>query len=103
MSSEALQKTFGSKSLSLQKQNRVCALGTPGIGKTTTTCILIRVLLAQKKIVVYLICRIKKNGFVYMFAPTLEAWGEVAVKVIRENKFDYIDTNVDKKIHLLSC
>jgi ABC-type glutathione transport system ATPase component len=32
---------------------RVCVVGTPGIGKTTTTCILIRLLLTQKKTVVY--------------------------------------------------
>jgi pantothenate kinase len=35
------------------KAFRICAVGTPGIGKTTTTCILIRLLLKQNDTVVY--------------------------------------------------
>jgi len=35
---------------------RVCALGTPGIGKTTTTAYLIKMLLDRKETVVYRVC-----------------------------------------------
>ena len=82
---------------------RVCALGTPGIGKSTSTCILIRLLLLQNKTVAYLIRKKNAKGLVYLFSPlrTESEDAEVAdvktskikafeadVKVIRENEFD---------------
>jgi hypothetical protein len=72
------------------KDFRICAVGTPGIGKTCTSCVLIRLLLEQKKTAVF---RVLGNGFVYMFIPT--ELGKVDVKVIRENEFDYDDENVN--------
>ena len=93
----SITENFWLNVIEATKTHRVCALGTPGIGKTTTTCILIRLLLAQKKTVVYLIRGINRNGFVYMFTPTLEASLEVDVKVIEEMNFKYSDANVDKE------
>jgi HeH/LEM domain/Retrotransposon hot spot protein len=75
---------------------RVCAVGTPGIGKTTTTCILIRqLLLEEKKTVVYHILGNNNDGYVYMFIPPVKDSRNFVVKVIRENEFDYADSNVN--------
>lgn len=46
---------------------RVCAIGTPGIGKTSSTSILIRMLLKAKKTVVYLIRSDEKVKWYYEF------------------------------------
>jgi hypothetical protein len=48
---------------------RVCALGTPGIGKTTSTAILIRMLLKKDRTVVYLVRTKKELGYYYEFLP----------------------------------
>ena len=48
------------KVIKATKVHRICALGTPGVGKTTTTCIFIWLLLEQKKTVVYQICGINE-------------------------------------------
>jgi hypothetical protein len=66
---------------------RVCSLGTPGIGKTTTTCILIRLLLFQNKTVVYHVRTEKKNGWVFKFSPTYIAT-TFDVDVIPEKFFE---------------
>ena len=39
------------------RKYRVCAIGTPGIGKTITTAVLIRLLLQQRRTVVYVVKR----------------------------------------------
>jgi hypothetical protein len=49
---------------------RVCAVGTPGIGKTSTTPILIRMLLNSGKTVVYLLRTEEKVGWYYEFKPS---------------------------------
>ena len=48
---------------------RVAAVGTPGIGKTTSTPWLIRMLLEQKQTVVYLIRTEDKSSWYYEFIP----------------------------------
>ena len=75
-------------------RSRVGAVGTPGIGKTTSTCILIRLLLQQQKTVVYHVRTKKEDGFVYMFTPTSE--GSVDVKVIQEKDFNILDENINQ-------
>ena len=93
-----IAKNFWLKVIEATNTNRVCALGTPGIGKTTTTCILIRLLLQQKETVVYRVRRIDKDGFVYMFTPRMESSSVVVdIRVIREYKFDHFDTNIYQK------
>ena len=48
---------------------RVCGVGTPGIGKTTCTPILIRMLLTERHTVVYLVQTVKQSGWYYEFTP----------------------------------
>jgi hypothetical protein len=74
------------------QQYRVCAVGTPGIGKTTATAILIRKLLLMNRTVVYRIRGNEKGGWVYEFTPTqakAETTFSVKVNVIREKDFAY--------------
>ena len=49
----SITEKFWLQVIEATKTHRVCALGTPGIGKTTTTCILIRLLLKQNKTVLF--------------------------------------------------
>jgi Retrotransposon hot spot protein len=50
-----------------RNSNSVCVVGTPGIGKTTTTPFLIRMLLQRKKTVVYYIRLTEGTSFYYEF------------------------------------
>jgi hypothetical protein len=52
---------------------RVCAVGTPGIGKTTSTPILIRMLLKRRHTVVYHIRMNNQSGWYYEFSPDKES------------------------------
>ena len=65
---------------------RACAIGTPGVGKTITTSILIRMLLKQKKKVIYRIRTIEKDGWVYFFIPNTSD-ADFNVHVILEKDF----------------
>jgi hypothetical protein len=49
------------------KNYRVCAIGSPGIGKTTSTFVLLHMLLIQGRCVVYHVCRPAANGYMYEF------------------------------------
>jgi hypothetical protein len=51
------------------KNYRACAVGTPGIGKTTSTFVLIRLLLLRGKCVVHHILRKNTTGWIYEFRP----------------------------------
>jgi hypothetical protein len=53
-----------------KKRFRVCAVGTPGIGKSTSTAILIRMLLKKKQTVVYNIRTDEKDEWFYEFTPS---------------------------------
>jgi hypothetical protein len=73
---------------------RVCAVGTPGVGKTTATPILIRLLLLMKRNVFYHIRSLNLGNWVYEFTPVQATEGgpiTVKVNVIRENEFFYQD------------
>ena len=78
------------------KDFRVCAVGTPGIGKTSSTCILIRLLLEQHHAVLYHVRSEKNDGFVYMFTPPANSTGDIDVQVVPENKFIMSDEKFDK-------
>ena len=73
-------------------QHRVCVVGSNGVGKTTTTAVLIRSLLLQGKSVVYHIRTADKSRWVYEFIPTTKDAEynryNVEVKVIPEIKFN---------------
>jgi hypothetical protein len=65
----------------------VCAVGSPGIGKTATTCVLIRLLLTEKSenTVVYQVRTPRKSGFTYTFKPSIiNGTLEIDVKVTKE-------------------
>jgi hypothetical protein len=55
--------------VSPNQQLRVCVVGTPGIGKTTCTPVLVKMLLERKKTVVYHVRSESGNRFVYEFIP----------------------------------
>ena len=95
--SRTITEKFWQKVIKATETHRVCALGTPGIGKTTTTCILIRLLLKQKKTVVYRVREINEKGFVYMFTPASDASSGVDVNAIREYEFYYDDEHVNNE------
>jgi hypothetical protein len=57
------------RGVSPNQQLRVCVVGTPGIGKTTCTPVLVKMLLERKKTVVYHVRSESGNRFVYEFIP----------------------------------
>lgn len=66
------------------ERNRVCVVGTPGIGKTTSTSVLIRILLNDKRTVVYRILQEDTDdvGY-YEFIPHPKN-GSVTTRVYQE-------------------
>jgi hypothetical protein len=60
---------------------RVCAVGTPGIGKSTSTALLIRILLSRGRSVVYLIRTEEKDNWYYEFVPHATESGGVSYSV----------------------
>ena len=67
-----------------ERSYRVCAVGSPGIGKTTCTPVLIRMLLKRQATVVYLIRSVKETDFYYEFIPN--ANGSVTANVYPEKE-----------------
>jgi hypothetical protein len=65
----AVLETFRETYVDGRSLYRVCVVGTPGIGKTTTTPILIRILLKRRKTVVYFIRRPEGEGYYFEFKP----------------------------------
>jgi Retrotransposon hot spot protein len=62
-------ENFWSTCIELAEGIRVCALGTPGIGKTTTIPYLIYLLLSKKKTVVHLLRTTLKKNCYFEFVP----------------------------------
>jgi hypothetical protein len=60
---------------------RVAAIGNPGIGKTTNTPILIRMLYEKGEPVVYQIRTSDKTGLLYEFIPTIDGATKRSVQV----------------------
>jgi hypothetical protein len=89
----AITEDYWSKVIQGTEKNRICALGTPGIGKTSSTCILIRLLLLQKKTVAYHVRSEKLHHWVYIFTPT-DIATTFKVEIIHEKVFQtwMIDT-----------
>jgi hypothetical protein len=56
--------------LALEGGGRVCAVGTPGIGKSASTPYLIYLLLFMKRTVVFLLRSVEKDNWYYEFTPT---------------------------------
>jgi hypothetical protein len=91
----SITEDFWEEVITSTSTQRVCAVGTPGIGKTTITCILIRLLLQQNRTVIYHILTTKNDGYVYMFTPISKDPLEIDVNVIAEKYFMYGDTEVN--------
>jgi hypothetical protein len=89
-----ITESFWLKVIEATEISRICAVGTPGIGKTTTTFILIRLLLEQNKTVVYHVRRKDNKAYLYMFTPTST---NIDIKVIDEAKFHYMDDEFNKE------
>jgi hypothetical protein len=75
--------------------NSVCVVGTSGIGKTTTTYFLIRMLLQRHKTVVYNIRSNKCSGYIYEFTPKKDKDMDVQVKVYTDSELEKI-SSLDK-------
>ena len=56
-----------------ERGQRVCAVGSPGIGKSSTFPLLIRMLLEKGKTVVYLKRNKSKGSWYYQFSPNFES------------------------------
>jgi energy-coupling factor transporter ATP-binding protein EcfA2 len=65
-----------------EKGHRVCAVGSPGIGKSTSMAFLIKLLLETGKTVVYLSRTMLSESWYYQFIPLAD--GEVEVHVFPE-------------------
>jgi hypothetical protein len=65
--------------------SRVLAFGVPGIGKTTTTPLLIRELLLRGKTVVYLLKSTTKSKWYYQFVPSVKGG---ALESVEADVFD---------------
>jgi hypothetical protein len=70
-----------------RQQLRVCAVGTPGIGKTTCTPLLIKMLLEQKKAVVYRVRSEDNDEWIYEFIPGSGDGDPVAANVYPAQAF----------------
>jgi hypothetical protein len=69
------------------EQLRVCAVGTPGIGKTACTPLLIRMLLKKKKTVVYRVRAPEDSGWIYEFVPGSNERDPITANVYPEQAF----------------
>jgi hypothetical protein len=86
-----MMEDFWHKVITAADSYRVCVLGLPGIGKSMSTCILIRLLLTQQETVVFRVCRrdslgCTKNDHFYVFTPSMSSH-DIDVKVIAETEF----------------
>jgi hypothetical protein len=77
---------------------RVAAIGTPGIGKTTCTPILIRKLLESNKTVVYRVCTSDKELWYYEFIPGAD--GMISVEVYPEDIYATASLDVSSTYYI---
>ena len=70
---------------------RVCAVGTPGIGKTFTTPLLLRMLLLKNSTVVYIRRSVDLDSWYYEFIPTSDGKNPYTVNVFPEETTKYSD------------
>ena len=92
-----ITEEFWSAVIATTIEYRVCAVGTPGIGKTTSTCILIRLLLQQQHTVLYHVRTKEKEGVVYLFTPQAGSTTAIDVQVEGERKFNRLDSKYNNE------
>ena len=68
-----------------RRRYRVCAIGTPGIGKTFTTPLLLRMLLLKNSTVVYIRRSVDLDSWYYEFIPTSDGKNPYVVNVYPED------------------
>jgi hypothetical protein len=95
-----ISKEYWQKVIEETEDNHVCALGTPGIGKTSTTCVLIRLLLQKKKTVVYHLRTLQKEGMVYIYTPSMIN-STVDVDVVDEKDFKANNNNTSSTYYVV--
>jgi hypothetical protein len=88
----SITEDFWTKAIESVKRYHVCVVGTPGIGKTTATCILIRLLLQANRTVVYRVKTLNKDGVVFYFRPCTIS-NAIHVQTAKEKDFSYNTIN----------
>jgi hypothetical protein len=84
------------------QSNRVCASGTPGIGKTITTCILIRLLLQERKTVIYNVRTKQENAVMYVFTPSNDSDSNlIGVSIMEARKFNQFDEKYESTYYVV--
>ena len=68
---------------------RVCAIGTPGIGKTFTTPLLLRMLLLKNSTVVYIRRSPERKSWYYEFIPTSAGYAVNVYPEASKDPFDF--------------
>jgi hypothetical protein len=85
------------------KRSRVCAVGSSGIGKSTSTPLLIRMLLERGETVVYLVRSTTQISWYYEFIPGSdpkvypETWRSTAIDSLRQRSTNFIVDPGDTK------
>ena len=79
------------ESLDPDDRTRVCAVGTPGIGKTFTTPLLLRMLLLKNSSVVYIRRTEERDSWFYEFIPTSDGKNPYVVNVYPEESTKFRD------------
>ena len=72
-----------------QRRYRVCAVGTPGIGKTFTTPLLLRMLLLKNSTVVYIRRSPERKSWYYEFIPTSAGYAVNVYPEASKDPFDF--------------
>ena len=87
------------ESLDPDDRTRVCAVGTPGIGKTFTTPLLLRMLLLKNSTVVYIRRSPERKSWYFEFIPTSDGY---AVNVYPEASKDHSTFRVSRNPLLIT-
>jgi hypothetical protein len=75
-----------------RNNNRICAIGMPGIGKTKATLVLIRMLLERGKTVVYFLRAPANEGYYYEFIPGAGGNNFTVINAYSEMEKDAIES-----------
>jgi GTPase SAR1 family protein len=85
--------------------SRICAMGTPGVGKTTTSSILIRLIFMLNKgkdvTVIYHVRTVEKHGYVYIFTRQAGIDESIRTEVISQRSFDILNYNSESTFYVV--
>eukprot|EP00039_Didymoeca_costata_P016416 m.294975 g.294975 ORF g.294975 m.294975 type:complete len:614 (+) comp16392_c0_seq3:1-1842(+) len=77
----SITREFWEQCILQTQHHRVCVVGTPGIGKSTSIPVLIRMLLEKRKSVVYWRRTLNEDNFKFKFVPKVDDEGNLYAKV----------------------